>query len=217
MSATVIDRLRRRAKPTKRDVAALEARRAWEVVRTGVTERADTFADLAGDQLADVRESAAHQLADARKVTGKQLKEARKAAAPRVGQLRDRAVDLIDPVADRMREELTDLTATAGRELSRLALDVRDASRTEADRIIQAFHASAEDARVEERRGRVRALIGWAAFGLVAGALLARELEQRKAVNAAVEAMPAAAPSPGIRAADGLTEEQRAEAAPPLA
>lgn len=217
MSATVIDRLRRRARPTKRDRAAQEARRAWETVRSGVADRADTLAGMAGDQLADAREMAAHQLADARKAaaprladarkaTAHQLADARDAAAPQVRHLRDRAASVIDPVAEKVREELSDLTANAGRELSRLAVDVRDATRGEADRIIQAFHDSAEDARAEERRGRVRALIGWTVFGLVAGAVIAREYEQRRSLADVATPIPSGASIPPVLPDDEFDE-----------
>lgn len=85
---------------------------------------------------------------------------------------------------------------------------MRDASRVEADRIIQAVHDQAEEARAEERKRRARAVLGFTVFGMLAGALLYRELDQRRGAPAddgggdeqvdalPVTASPVAAPAP---------------------
>ncbi|CAN5404216.1 hypothetical protein BH23ACT9_BH23ACT9_13800 [soil metagenome] len=135
--------------------ARKEARKTWDTVRATVEDRTETLLDAAGDQ----------------------FDTARDAATPQVKRMHKKAVKAIDPVADKVRSEFADVSSVAARQVARLATDVRDATRGEADRIIEAIHDSAEEARAEERRGRVRALIGWTLFGMVAGAVLARQMQ----------------------------------------
>jgi hypothetical protein len=132
------------------EAAAAEARRRFEEVRAAIAARAEDLAEAAEDQ----------------------WEHARDAAAPKVKELRKRAADVWDhDVADLRRSVIG------------LGVDVRDASRAEADRVIRAIQESAEQARLEvreaERRRRVRALVGWTAFGMVAGAILALQFGPR--------------------------------------
>ncbi|HUG83696.1 MAG TPA: hypothetical protein VMM13_03980 [Euzebya sp.] len=161
MTATIsLDALSRKARRRKtgREVAAEEARRRWEAVRSAVAEQADHLSDAAGEQ----------------------FREARAAAAPQVGRLRKQADHLADAAADQLR----DISAEIAPQLARLYLDVKEATRHEGERIIEAINRAADEALAEahakERRRRVWALIGWTTFGLAAGALLASEYGRRQ-------------------------------------
>jgi signal transduction histidine kinase len=157
---------------TPAETAAEEARRRWEILRAQAAERTEDLLDAAGDQLEHAREVTAPRVRDARE-------RAVKAATPVAERLREQAVD----TSARLRQEATEASARASRELARIVTDVRDASRVEADRIIQAIHDQAEEARAEERKRRARAVLGFTVFGMLAGALLYRELDQRRAAQ----------------------------------
>lgn len=101
---------------------------------------------------------------------------------------KDRAADAIGELdTDGLRRDAKNLSAEVGHRLLEFGSDVTEATRHEADRIIGQIHEAAEQARREaeaarrmaeeaERKRRVRALIGWTAFGLVAGAVLSNAL-----------------------------------------
>jgi hypothetical protein len=146
-----------------------EAARRWHELRSTVEDRAETWLDVAGDRAETWLDAA-----------GDHVEHARDAAAPQVKRGYKKAVKAIDPVADRLRDEIDELSSAARDQVVRLAVDVKDATRGEADRIIEEIHRSAEEARAEERSGRVKALVGWTVFGMIAGALLAREIESRR-------------------------------------
>ncbi len=139
-----------------RDAAAAEARRRWEEMRSTLVDRAEVLSDAAEDQ----------------------WDQARHAARPKVKRLRKKASKAIDAVeetldGDRLRAEAAEVSAQLRRNLAGLGLDLRDAAKTEADRIIRAVQDAAEEQREAERKRRVRALVGWTLFGMAAGAILA--------------------------------------------
>jgi hypothetical protein len=166
MSTTTRERLRRKAtkagrkvtEEDRREAAAREARRRWEEIRAAVSARAEDLAEAAEEQ----------------------WEHARDVAAPRVDHLRKRAAEVFDTDLDRIRGEVGDVVGDVRRAVVGLGVDVKDASRAEADRIIRAIHETAEEAREAERRRRVRALVGWTAFGMVAGAVLALQLGPKR-------------------------------------
>lgn len=163
-----IDALTRRGRRSKGELAAEEARRRWETVRAAVAAQADSLADTAGEQ----------------------LREARKATEPQVKKVRNRALELADPVAERIRDEVADVSADLSPQVARILLDIKEATRDEAERVMRTLHESAEqareEARTEERRGRVWALLGWTLFGMAAGALLASEYGKRQRADVAL-------------------------------
>lgn len=142
----------------RREAASAEARKRWEEMRTVLAERADTLSDAAEEQWEHARDSAKPQV--------KRLKR-------RAADARDAVDNALDP--ERLRDELSGLSSQLGRNLAGLGIDLKDATRTEADRIIGAIQDAADEAREQERKRRVRALIGWTAFGMVAGAVLAMQ------------------------------------------
>lgn len=133
--------------------------------------RADELRSSAAD-LRDRAEEAGEQAADA-------IRRARTQAEPKVKDLRDRAKARLDDVdTDRLRAEAKRASSDLGHQLVRLGVEVGDATRHEAERLVDAVRESAEEARQEKAKAardrRVRALVGWTLFGVVAGAVLAR-------------------------------------------
>ncbi|MGI9016910.1 MAG: hypothetical protein ACR2HR_07380 [Euzebya sp.] len=152
----------------RREAAAKEARRRWEEARAVLTDRADALGDAAEEHWGHARQAARPQVKKLRK----KAKKARK--------MLDADFDL-----DRFRSELSSVGSQLGHGLTSLSVDLRDAGAAEADRIIQAVHASAEEVRLktveQERKQRVRALVGWTIFGMVAGAVLATQFGPKQA------------------------------------
>ncbi len=184
MSTRTIDRVKKKARnlteEDRREAAAKEARRRWEEVRSTIASTADHVSDVAEEQWGHARD----------------------AASPTVKRIRQKAADVIETDLDWLRHELSDVSGEVGRNLLSLGSDVKDASRAEANRIIAAIHDNAEKAREEERKRRVRALVGWTAFGMVAGAVLAIQFgpKQTEVEVTAVEGP--------VEGQDGLTDEQ---------
>lgn len=150
---TLRGRARRFAADRRREAAIRDAQRRVEDMRDVLADRADTLGEVAEER----------------------LEQARDATAPKVEQLRRKAADALDTDInlDRIRAELADASAQVGQNLVKVGLDLKAATKDEADRIITTLHESAEEARRQERRKRVRALVGWTVFGMAAGAVLA--------------------------------------------
>ncbi len=167
-----IDQLKSKAQhladEDRREAAAKEARRRFHEMKASLASTADHVSDVAEEQ----------------------WEQARDAAGPTVKRMRKRAVDVIDNDLEWLRGELSDVSGQVGRGLITLGTDVKDASRVQTDRILQAIHDNAEQAREEERRKRVRALIGWTAFGMVAGAVLALQFGPKSDEDQPVESEP---------------------------
>lgn len=159
MSTSTLDRVTRKARnkardiaeEDRRDVAAREARKRWEEIRNSLSSTAEQWADVAEGQ----------------------WEQARDAAAPKVGQMKRRASEFIESDLEWLRDEVSDLATDLRGSAAKLSADVRTSSKAEADRIIKAVQRSVDEAREEDRRRRVRALVGWTAFGMAAGAFLA--------------------------------------------
>ena len=123
----------------------------------------------------------------------KRVEAAAKEVRRRWSDARERITDVADVVAtkateaaeelpslDHVQTRVADVGGVLGANLVRLSTDLADASRGEADRVIRAVQDEAERTRLEtteaERKSRVRALVGWTVFGVVAGYVLANTL-----------------------------------------
>lgn len=131
-------------------------------------DRKTTTADTVRDRFEDVGE-----------IVSESAKEQAERARPHLKRWREQAADAAKQTAEDLRRlgsEAREASADVTEDLMSLGIDMKDAGRREADRVIAAIEASAEQARAEaeerEHRRRVRALVGWTAFGMVAGAVL---------------------------------------------
>lgn len=127
-----------------------------------------TTADTVRDRFEDIGE-----------IVSESAREQAERARPHLKRWREQAAEAAQQTAEdlrRLRSEAREASADVTQDLMSLGIDVKDAGRREADRVIAAIEASAEQARAEaeerEHRRRVRALIGWTVFGMVAGAAL---------------------------------------------
>jgi hypothetical protein len=145
--------------------------------RTRMTKR-EAAVDDTRRRLAEIRAAVASRAEDLADQAEERWEDAREAAAPRVADLR--------------------------RLVAGIGVDVRDVSRAEADRVIEAVRRSAAESRAEvveaDRRRGGRAAVGWTAVGLVAGYLLASRVGPRPAP-------PAATPRPDDGRADGPRQD----------
>ena len=199
-----------RDRRTRTEIAADRAREVGREVRSSARELAAEARVAAADarpRLEHLGDQAEARWADLR----------RQLADLDTDQLREDLLGRLEDEAQRAATRAAATSSAVGEALVSLGLDIADLTRDEVDRLTTVIEDRADAARIEvqeaERKKRVKALVGWTAFGIVAGFVLSKKLGgSPQGADAHVELAAEASPeadevATGERAADGMAAD----------